>query len=374
MTRVPIAAPVLGEAERAAVEGVLESGMLADGPVVRSFERSFADYCGVAHGVATSNGTTALQTALVALGLGPGSTVVTTPFSFIATANAVRFAGATPVFADIDPATYNLDPDAVEARLRGHDGSVDAILVVHLYGLPAPMDRFRALADRYDCLLVEDAAQAHGAAIGDRRVGSLGDAACFSFYPTKNMTTGEGGMVVTDRSDVAERAARFVNHGRDGRYDHPTLGHNFRLPSLSAAIGLAQLERLPTFVERRREHAAALTAGLEDLPGLVTPTEPAGVTHAYHQYTVRSTDRDGLAAHLDDRGIDTAVYYPRPIHRQGVYEDVAWSAPHAERAADEVLSLPVHPAVSPAEIEAIVEAVRTFDAPARAARPDAAGR
>lgn len=360
MTRIKIADPEIGDAESSRIEAVLRSGQLADGAVVREFEREFAAFCGSDHGVATTNGTTALQTALVALGIGPGDTVLTTPFSFVATANAVRFAGATPVFADIDPVTFNLDPDAVEELLRERGGDIEAILAVHLYGLPARMDRLRTLAETYDCVLIEDAAQAHGAEFGGTPVGSLADAACFSFYPTKNMTTGEGGMVLTDHESVAERAARFVNHGRTAAYAHDELGHNFRLPSMAAAMGLAQLEKLPTFIERRRENAAALTAELADIPGVVTPTEPADVRHAYHQYTVRVTGRDGLAAHLDDRGIDSGVYYPTPIHRLGAYGGTDARTPHADRAAEVVLSLPVHPGVSLDDVETITEAVAAY--------------
>lgn len=224
--------------------------MLADGPIVREFEAEFADYCGVDHGVATSNGTTALHTAFEALGLGDGDRILTTPFSFIASANAIQLCGAEPVFADIDPDTYNLDPDAVIETIQAYNGDIDAILAVHLYGLPADVDRLCEIADEHNLLLVEDAAQAHGATVGDRRVGGFGDAACFSFYPTKNMTTGEGGIVVTGNEHVADRAARFVNHGRSDKYAHVDVGHNYRLTSIAASIGRAQLENSPRTSKR----------------------------------------------------------------------------------------------------------------------------
>ena len=217
---IPIANPEIGSAEKDGVLDVLESGMLADGPVVREFEDDFAAYCGTEHAVATSNGTTALHAAMEGLGLGEGDRVITTPFSFIASANAIRLAGAEPVFADIDPATYNIDPESVEETIQAYDGEIDAILAVHLYGLPAAVEQLAKLAESYDAYLIEDAAQAHGATVNGERVGSIGDVGCFSFYPTKNMTTGEGGMVVTDDDAIAEGAARFVNHGRTDKYGH----------------------------------------------------------------------------------------------------------------------------------------------------------
>ena len=353
--RIPLAAPALGEPERERVGRVLESGMLAAGEEVERFEAEFAAFCGADHGVATSNGTTALHAALHALGVGPGDRVVTTPLSFVATANAIRFCGARPVFADVDPTTYALDPDAVARVLRGTD-DVAAMVVVHLYGLPAAMDRLAELAEEHDVALVEDAAQAHGAEFQGRRVGSIGDVGCFSFYPTKNMTTGEGGMIVTDREGVAERAARFVNHGRRGSDEHVEIGHNFRLTDLAAAIGRVQLERLPEFNARRRENAARLTDGLSRTD-VGTPSEPGSRRHVYHQYTIRTADRAALRAHLDEHGIGSGVYYPTPIHRQPAYADVDGSFPAAERAAGEVVSLPVHPGVSEPDCRRIVDAV-----------------
>jgi len=358
-SRIPIADPAIGEREAVRVAEVLDSGALAAGEVVRDFEDEFATYCHTDHAVATSNGTTALHAALVACGIGEGDVVVTTPFSFVATANAVRFCGARPVFADVDPETYNLDPTAVRDAIRD-EGTVDAILPVHLYGLPAEMDELAAIADDHDAVLIEDAAQAHGAEIDGDRVGGFGDAAAFSFYPTKNMTTGEGGMIVTDRADVAERAARFVNHGRDDDYRHVELGHNFRMTNLAAAIGRVQLKRLGRFVRARRDAAARLTDALDDSP-VRTPPDPDGVAHAYHQYTVTTPDRDRLATHLDDHGVDTGVYYPTPIHEQPAYDGVEADCPVAERAADRVLSLPVHPGLSDADLDRIAGALASYE-------------
>ncbi|WP_115863542.1 DegT/DnrJ/EryC1/StrS family aminotransferase [Halorussus litoreus] len=362
MSEIPIADPELGEREIDRVRAVMESGRVADGPEVRKFEAEFADFCDAEHGVATSNGTTALHAALEALDIGPGDKVVTSPFSFVASANAIRLAGADPVFADVDPDTYALDPAAVEAVAREHD-DVAAVVPVHLYGLPADVGHLLDVADDYGLAVVEDAAQAHGAEYRGRKVGSFGDAACFSFYPTKNMTTGEGGMITTQREDVAERAASFANHGRPadgGGYEHVRLGHNFRLTSLAAAIGRIQLDRLPDYNAARRSNAGYLTDALADSE-VVTPTEPDDRRHIYHQYTVRTDDRDGLAAHLDDAGVGTGVYYPTPIHELDTYEDVDSSAQVAERAAREVLSLPVHPNLSESDLRTIAEAITEYD-------------
>lgn len=356
---ISIADPEIGRAEKEQVMDVLESGMLADGPVVRELESEFASYCGTEHAVATSNGTTALHAAMEGLGLGEGDRVVTTPFSFIASANAIRLAGAEPVFADINPATYNLDPGVVEERFQEHDGDIDAILAVHLYGLPADLERLQELADEYDAYLIEDAAQAHGATVNGERVGSIGDVGCFSFYPTKNMTTGEGGMVVTDDEDIAEGASRFTNHGRTDKYGHAEVGHNFRMTSIAGGLGLAQLQKLPKFTEARQANAVRLTEGLAD-SWVTTPTVPDGREHVYHQYTIRCEDRAGLQDHLDAHDIGYGVYYPECIHRQPAYDDVQTSAPVAERAANEVLSLPVHPNVGEADIDRIIEVITNY--------------
>ncbi|PGF17328.1 aminotransferase DegT [Natrinema sp. CBA1119] len=362
-TPVPIADPQLSADAVRRVESVLEDGRLADGPEVRAFEEEFAAYCGTDDAVATANGTTALHAALEAIGLEDGDAVITSPFSFVASANAIRLAGGKPVFADIDPETYTLDPADVERVLAERD-DIAGLLPVHLYGLPADMPALCDIADERDLFVLEDACQAHGAKVDGERVGTFGDAACFSFYPTKNMTTAEGGMIVTDRDDVAERAASYVNHGRDvngtGGYDHVALGHNFRMTSIEAAIGRVQLERLSEFNRARRENAAAYDERFADLP-LETPTEPTGARHVYHQYTVRTGDRDALEAALADRDVGTGIYYETPIHHQPAYETVSTAAarlPRAERAAEEVLSLPVHQGLSTRDRETVVEAVR----------------
>jgi dTDP-4-amino-4,6-dideoxygalactose transaminase len=358
-TTIPLADPAMGEREKERVMEVMDEGQLADGEEVRRFEREFADYCGVDHGVAAANGTTALHAALEALDIGPGDRVLTTPFSFVASANCIRLAGAEPVFADVDSETYNLDPEAVRRTLRSYGGDVDAMIVVHLYGLPAEMGRLLDIADSYDVAVVEDAAQAHGATYEGRPVGSMGDVGCFSFYPTKNMTTGEGGMIVSDRDDVAERAAQFVNHGR-GEDGYVDVGHNFRMTSIAAAIGRVQLDRLPGYVDARRRNAGRLTDAVAETD-LVAPTEPDHAKHSYHQYTVRTDDREAVQDCLSEFGIDTGVYYPTAIHETTPYRGEGRSAVVARRLADEVLSLPVHPGLDARDIETIGTALEYYD-------------
>lgn len=354
---IPIAKPQVGRAVLDHIEDVIESGMLADGPEVRAFEDEFAEFCGTNHAIATANGTAALHAALEALDIGDGDRVLTTPFSFVASANAIRFAGATPVFADIKPDTYNLDPDEVRRVLE--TDSINAMIVVHLYGLPADLETLTGLAEDFDIPLIEDAAQAHGATVNDQPVGSLGDIGCFSFYPTKNMTTGEGGMIATDDQEIAERAASFINHGRSEGYEHVRLGHNFRMTSIAATIGRHQLSCLPEFIEQRRKNAERLSEALA--PTNVTiPTEPADRTHVYHQYTIRHDDRSAFQSHLEEQNVGTGVYYPRCIHQQPAYQHVTHDAPVAEEAAEQVLSLPIHPSLSNDDLDDIIESVRSY--------------
>jgi dTDP-4-amino-4,6-dideoxygalactose transaminase len=356
---IPIAEPQFGPEERERIDAVLSDGYVADGPEVRRFESEFADYCGAECGVATSNGTTALHAALHGIGIGAGDRVLTTPFTFISTANAVVHVGGEVGFVDIDPTTYNIDPNRLEERLRAGE-QVDAVIAVHLYGLPAAMDHLTELAEEYDFALVEDAAQAHGAEFAGRRVGSIGDVGTFSFYPTKNMTCGEGGMVLTDDEEIAARARQLIDHGRTSGYHHDTIGYNFRMSSINAAVGRAQLERLPGFTARRRENAAMLTDLLADTP-LVLPTVPEDRTHVFHQYTVSTEgsniDRDRLAEQLEARGVGSKAYYPVPVNRQRAYDHITADTPVSDACAESVLSLPVHPAVSPEDIETVAEAV-----------------
>lgn len=361
---IPLVHPILGREEKKIVAEVIDSGMIASGTYVERFETSFAQYCGAAHGIAVSNGTTALHAALVACGIKAGDTVLTTPFSFIATANSILHCGARPVFADIDPKTYNLSPSAVEKVLR-REKKVKAIVIVHLYGLPVDMDAFLALKKKYGCSLIEDCAQAHGAQWRSRTVGSIGDASAFSFYATKNATTGEGGVVLTNDPGIDKRVRQIINHGRDGHATHTVLGYNYRLTNIAAGIGIAQLRQLPRWTEKRRANARFLTGQLKGVTPLVTPNEPKHASHVYHQYTVRvpASVRDAFMRHLQAAGVGCGVYYSLPIHQQPLYAGLGYktgTCPEAEHAAREVLSLPVHPALTAKDLRSIVAAVKGF--------------
>lgn len=353
---IPVVKPVLGVEEEEAVLGVLRSGQIAQGARVAELEERFAELVGTRHAVASSSGTASLHLNLLALGIGPGDEVITSPFTFIASANAILYVGATPVFADIDPRSFNLDPGAVAARITPR---TKAILPVHLYGNPADMPAFCRLAERYDLQLVEDAAQAHGAAIDGRQVGTFGTGN-FSLYPTKNITSVEGGILTTSDDGLADRARKLRNHGQTDRYRHEMLGYNLRMSDVHAAIGLAQFGRLASFTERRRWNARYLDDGLAGV--VETPYVHRGYTHVYHQYTIRISNgrRDHVAALLRERGVGTAVHYPTPVHLQPLYQDLGYrdSLPEAERAAREVLCLPVHPSLSEQDLETIVREVR----------------
>lgn len=358
MKTISIAAPQIGEEERNAVLEVLASGQLAQGPVVESFEHEFAAWCGVKHAIAVNSGTAALHLLMLAHGIGEGDEVITTPFTFVASANAALFVGARPVFVDIEPETYCLDPAKVEAAITPR---TKAIVPVDLYGHAAAIDELRQIADRHGLLLIEDACQAHGATIGNRKAGALGVSASFSFYPTKNMTTGEGGMVTTDDDAIAGEVETLRQHGASKRYQHETLGYNFRLTDLAAAIGRAQLNKLDRFNEARRRNASLLDEGLAGIPGIVPPRERRGYRHVYHQYTIRvERGRDAFQARLGELGVGSAVHYPIPVHRQPLYLKLGYdvSLPVAEAMANQVLSLPVHPALGEADLERIVESVR----------------
>ncbi len=362
---IEISKVVVGEDEQRLVSEVLRSGRLAQGPMVARLEQGFAALCGVRHAVAVNSGTSALIAALQAERLRAGDEVVTTPFTFVATLNAILEAGATARFADIDPATFNIDPDGVAAAITDR---TRVVMPVHLYGQPAAMDTISELAAVRDLSIVEDAAQAHGAMVAGRSAGSYGSG-CFSLYATKNVSTGEGGIITTNDDERADRMRLLRNQGTRGHDQYEVQGHNYRLTDVQAAIALPQLERLEASTARRRANAARLSAGLEDLVGIVVPVVADGRTHVFHQYTIRVTpaarvDRDAVAAQLRARGVGTGIYYPRVVFEHDCYRDhpgvVTSEVPEAFRAAREVLSLPVHPHLSVSDIDRIIEEIRTI--------------
>lgn len=363
---IPIARPLIGDEEKSLVLEVLSSGQLAQGPRVREFETRFAEWVGARYAVATSSGTAALHVALLAHGLGPGDEVITTPFSFIASANCALFVGAWPVFADIEPDTFTLDPDEVEARITP---LTRAIVPVHLYGQPCDMTRLAAIAQAHHLILIEDACQAHGAQLDGRPVGAWGTA-CYSFYPTKNMTTIEGGMITTNQAEIAEQARLIRDHGSPKRYQHDLLGYNLRLTDLQAAVGLAQLAKVDAWNDRRRANAAWLDMHLAGLDGIQTPRVRPGAWHVYHQYTLRVRDRAALLPILAERGIGVGIHYPTPIHQQPLYQRLGYAdaLPEAERASREVLSLPVHPSLTDGDLRCIAEALAALQPTAELAR------
>lgn len=362
---IPISTVRLGPEVEQAVLAVLRSGSIAQGPVVAQLETTFAEMIDVRHVVAVNNGTTALVAALQVLDLEPGDEVVTSPFTFVATLNAALEAGATVRFADIDPVTCNVDPAAMAAQVTDR---TRVLMPVHLYGQCADMDAITAVASRSGLHIVEDAAQAHGARIGDRSAGSWG-LGCFSLYATKNLTTGEGGLISTDDDELADRLRLLRNQGMRQRYCYEMAGHNYRLTDLQAAVCLPQLAGYRDQVAARHRNAAVLSAGLADVPGLVTPTAVAGRRHVWHQYTVRLTDdaalsRDELVARLGEAGIGCGTYYPRPVfdydcyrgHPQVIVSDV----PEAVAAAARCVSLPVHQHLSIGDLDRIVDTVRAL--------------
>ncbi|MCZ2806490.1 DegT/DnrJ/EryC1/StrS family aminotransferase [Modestobacter sp. VKM Ac-2983] len=349
---IPVAKPIIGDEERAEVDRVLRSGMVAQGPEVATFEEEFAAALVAGREcVAVNSGTSGLHLGLLAAGIGPGDEVIVPSFTFAATANSVALTGATPVFADIEPDSFCLDPASVAAvvtdRTRG-------IMPVHLYGQSADMAGLGSIAQQHGLALFEDAAQAHGATFEGRPVGTLGTFGTFSLYPTKNMTSGEGGMVSCD-GDVAHRVRLLRNQGMAKQYANELVGLNNRMTDIHAAIGRVQLRRLAGWTEDRRGNAAFLDAHLENV---VVPTVREGSTHVYHQYTIRvDGDRDGMVQALrEEHGVGSGVYYPIPNHRLPSF-DLDIDLPETERAARQVISLPVHPSLSTGDLERVVEAV-----------------
>ena len=345
----------------AAFARVLDSGAFVQGHEVEAFEREFASRSGAGHALAVSNGTAALHLALLACGIGSGDEVITVANTFIATAEAISMTGATPVFADIDPETMNIDPAQLLLRVTPR---TRAVIAVHLYGRLAPMAELRAICDRHGLKLIEDACQAHGAMLDGRHAGTIGDAGCLSFYPTKNLgTVGEGGMLLTDDPAIATRVASLRNHGQTGKHVHVEPGYNYRMPELQAAALRVLLPHLEQWNVARIAAADAYRQALSDT-SVTTPAASAEGGHVFHLYVVRTRRRAGLQRFLQERGIATAIHYPTAIHLQPAYA-AAGSGPgsllQTEQAVREILSLPMHPHITPAEIAEVARAVRDFD-------------
>lgn len=353
---IPIAQPNIGEEERHAVDEVLRSGMLAQGNKVASFESKFSEYFSLDRpSVAVNSGTSALHLGLLAAGIGAGDEVIVPSFTFAATANAVALTGATPIFADISYCDFNIAPETITSVITER---TRAIMPVHLYGHPAPMHEILKVADAHDLLVFEDAAQAHGASLNNVPVGSFGTFAAFSFYPTKNMTSGEGGMVVCATPELQRNVQLYRNQGMLQQYRNEVIGFNNRMTDIHAAIGLVQLKKIGAWTKKRQEHAAFYNDHLE---GVVTPVVAEGAEHVYHQYTIRiEDDRDGFATALKNEfNVGSGLFYPVPVHRLDAFQTEI-DLPETERAARECLSLPVHPSVTERQLHHIVEAVNTL--------------
>ncbi len=351
---IPIARPDIGDEEKKAVMEVLDSGMLAHGDWVKRFEKKFAEYIGVRNAVSTTSGTQALVLALEALDVREKEVIVPS-FTFIASATSVIRAGGIPVFADVRPDTFNIDPEDFRKKITKRTA---AVVPVHLYGQPAEMDEVMEIAEENGISVIEDACQAHGAEWKGKKAGNLGDIAAFSFYPTKNMTTGEGGMVTTNDCELAEKIRSLINHGQSERYRHTELGWNFRMTNIAAAIGTEQLGKLDRNNKTRRKNAEIYNKELADIA--VTPYVDERAYHVYHQYTIKTRSRDRIIDEFKKEEIGFGIYYPIAIHQQEVMKKLGYTAklPITEKLVDEVISLPVHPLVSEEDTETVIKAIK----------------
>lgn len=360
---ISIAMPMIGNEEISAVNDVLQSGMLAQGPKVAELEKAFAEYCGTKHALAVNSGTAAIHAALFAAGVQPGDEVITTPFSFIATINPILMLGATPVVVDIDSKTYNIDPQKIEAAITN---KTKVILPVHLYGQPCDWSEVQSIADKHGLVAIEDACQAVGATYADKKAGGLGDLACFSLYATKNIMCGEGGMVTTNSDEYADTIRRFRQHGMSGPYQYEHIGYNYRLTDLQAAIAVEQLKKADLFSKKRQENAESFNNALASIEGVELPFVEPDRTHVYHQYTIRITDkfpvsRDEFVQAMREKGIGAGVYYPKSLYS---IKHIAKSGRSAgelletERACAQVVSLPIHPMLSKEDIDTVITAIK----------------
>ena len=359
--KVSIASPVIEEEEINAVIDVMKSGMIAQGPKVIEFEEEFAKFVGAKYGIATNSGTSALHVALLAAGIGEGDEVITSPFTFAATGNSILYTGARPVFVDIDSETFTIDPSKIEEAITD---KTKAIMPVQLYGQSADMDAIMKIAKDNDLIVIEDAAQAHGAEYKGEKVGNLGDMACFSFYPTKNMTTSEGGMITTNNEEFAENAKVYRAHGSATKYHHDVLGYNFRMIDIGAAIGIEQLKKLDSFNDKRIENAKYLNEGLADCDLVETPVVKDGYKHVYHQYTIKVKDgkKDELSDYLIENGIGNGIYYPIPLYNQVLYTNMGYnqSLSVTDEIVKNVLSLPIHAKLTKFDLDLIIKTIKDF--------------
>lgn len=363
LNNIPMAKPITGHEELKAIEDVLKSGMLAQGNIVKEFENNFSEYINGKNSIAVSNGTVALDLALKSIGIKDGDEVITTPFTFIATANSILYQKAKPIFADIDEQTFNIDPNKILNKITN---KTKAIIGVHLFGHPFDIRRIQEICEDYKLHLIEDCAQAHGAEYEGKKVGIFGTG-CFSFYPTKNITTGEGGMITTDNNEIDELCRLLRNHGQSSKYYHTILGYNYRMTDIHAAIGIVQLKKLDEFNKKRIQNAEYLDKHIK-VDGIIIPFKERNVKHVYHQYVVRineNINRDELIKYLNSNGIGYAIHYPMLIYEQPLYQQLGYKnedadCPIAEKLANTVLSLPVHPALTEEDLKYIADIVNNF--------------
>ena len=350
---ISIANPLIGAEERAAVDKVLQSGIIAQGPEVAKFESEFAEMCGVKYAIATSNGTTAGHLVMIANNIGPGDEVITTPFTFFATASVVMMVGAKPIFIDVEKDGFCLNPEGIESAITD---KTKAIHPVHLYGELVDIPKISKIAKDNNLVLIEDSAQAHCAEDWGGKAGSFGDAGWFSFYPTKNMTTSEGGMITTNNKELANRCRILRAHGMSAQYQHTEFGYNYRMTDISAAIGRVQLRRLADFNSRRREIAMIYNKSLSQY--VQVPKNRRG--HVFHQYTILSDNRDKLREHLQDKGVGSGIYYPTLLFNYEPMSMYSAECPRAKILTERALSLPVHPALTNEDVSTVIAAVSSF--------------
>jgi len=361
---ISISKPLIGKEEKEAVLKVLDSGMLAQGPRVKEFEEKFAEFCKTKYAIAMNSGTAALHTALYSMGIKSGDEVITVPFTFVATANCIIMQGAKPVFVDVKEDTFNIDIKEIEKKITK---KTKAILPVDLYGQIYDYDNLKKIAEKYNLVILEDACQAVGAELDGKKAGNFGDTAAFSFYATKNMITGEGGMITTNNEKFAEMAKRFRHHGQSEqtKYEYHDLGYNYRMMDIQAAIGLEQLKKINNLTEKRIQNAEYLSKNLKNVKGITVPFVNKNAKHVFHQYTIKVNPaiRDKLIGSLKEKEIGTGIYYPKPLHLHPFFTKLGYKQgdfPVAEKLSKQVISLPVHPALTKEELDKIIRAIKEF--------------